>query len=62
MSIYNNDFIRLYSQSIGVRVKQMQLKLVQGKDKDLNIFVFYFVPFILVKSLILAQDERWRRG
>jgi hypothetical protein len=24
--------------------------------------VLYFVPFIYYKSLILAQDERWRRG
>ncbi len=34
----------------------------KNKFKIQDINVFYFVPFILVKSLILAQDERWRRG
>ena len=43
--------------------RKMKLNLYQEIDN-----VFYFVPFFeslfqtLFKSLILAQDERWRRG
>ena len=33
-----------------------------GNEQECTICAFYFVPFVFVKSLILAQDERWRRG